>query len=76
MSYILDGKFYKGEVPLHEVSKKVQSTFKSWDHDRQREDHARDILQPYNKDGSVNEEFVEQYPEESKDYGLRPKEEE
>lgn len=33
---------------------------------RDREDNAKDLLQPWNKDGTPNREFIREYPEEAK----------
>ena len=39
----------------------------------QRNDHARDIVQPYKRDGSVNEDFIQAFPMESKEvYNFLP----
>ena len=39
----------------------------------QRSDHKRDLLQPY-KNGKLNDDFVQQFPVEAKEYGYKPKE--
>lgn len=68
--YILNGKYYKGENPdIEKMKHEANSTYKEWDHDRQRRGHRHDLIQPY-KDGQVNPEFVEHYPEESKERGF------
>jgi hypothetical protein len=35
--------------------------------DRDREDNAKDLLQPWDANGVPNTEFIRNYPEESKD---------
>lgn len=49
-----------------------QVTYKHWSHDRQREEHRGDLVQPYNRDGTPNQQFIELYPEESNEYGMTP----
>lgn len=60
-----DGKYHRGSQPVGEAN---SSLYKSWDHDRQRREHARDIIQPYLPNGSINPEFEMEYPEEAKNY--------
>lgn len=76
MGYIKDGKYYKGKVDMDSLQRKSNnSTFKTHEHNRQRKDFAREIVQPYNRDGKPNPEFIEAWPEESKEYGFLPKDE-
>lgn len=68
---IIDGVYYpRGEKPT--INKRA-ITDKRWDHDMQRTDHKRDLLQPYSH-GKLNEEFIQQFPTEAKEYGYKPKE--
>lgn len=60
-----DGKYHRGRQPHVNAD---SSLYKVWSHDKQRREHARDIIQPYLPDGSLNPEFRMEYPEESKDY--------
>ena len=69
MSYVLNGVYYHGDPPKREQ----HDGYKSWHRDRQREDHRKDLVQPY-KDGRPNEEFMQAYPEQSKKYGFIPEE--
>ena len=74
MGYILDGKYHKGTKNL---TPSQQSTWKQHDHDRQRSDFARDLIQPYTIDGKPNEKFIEAFPVESKEvYHFIPSDEE
>lgn len=70
--YIVGGIYYKKPPRVQELKEGTQSTYKHWDHDRQRENHRKDLVQPHNRDGTVNQEFVTLYPEESKAYGFIP----
>lgn len=67
--YILNGKYYSGLPDLNELKDKRNTTEKLHERDRQREQHGRDLLQPY-VNGKPNPAFVEQYPEEATKYGF------
>lgn len=67
MGYVdADGVYHKGEAKMAELVPNKTSVWKQSDHDRQRQDHKRDLIRPYNPDGTPNEEFILAYPEESK----------
>lgn len=72
MGVIIDGIYYR-ETPK-ETSQRVSSTVTGIadtnNKDRQREDYAVDLIQSRNPDGTVNEDFIEYYPEEAKKRGL------
>lgn len=71
--YILNGVYHKAErLPLDEMVTPQQSTFKQYDHARQRFDHAAEIIQPY-KDGKPNPAMIEAWPEDAALYGFIPK---
>ena len=73
MGYILDGKYHKGQPNIDQMTGRYNATFKQHDHNMQRADHARDIVQPYKRDGSVNEDFIKAFPVESKEvYNFLP----
>jgi hypothetical protein len=68
MSYIdASGNYHKEDAPMQEFMPTKTSVWKQADHDRQRQDHKRDLLRPYNADGTPNDAFVEAYPEESQE---------
>lgn len=72
MGAIIDGIYYR-ETPKDEaqrVSSTVTGIADTNTKDRQREDYAVDLIQSRNPDGTVNEDFIEYYPEESKKRGL------
>jgi hypothetical protein len=65
------GVYHKNEKPdISKMKEDRNSQDKEYQHDRQREYHRRDTLQPY-VNGQPNPEFVQQYPQESKQYGFR-----
>lgn len=66
---IIDGIYYpEGERPL---APKRAITDQRYQQDMQRAEHKRDLIQPW-KHGKLNEDFTQQYPEESKQYGYNP----
>lgn len=68
--YIVNGIYYPKEQLQNASAEANSITYKAYDHDRQRENHRRDLIQPYT-DGKPNPEFIAQYPQESKDiYGF------
>lgn len=69
VGYVLDGKYHKGKPDLSKMQAVQQSTWKEWDHDKQRIDHAADIIQPY-KGRKPNQEFIDLYPKAAIDYGF------
>lgn len=73
--FILDGVYYKDEPNLEKLRSNQQSGYKEWDRNRQRKDFAKEILQPYNRNGTPNEDFKQAYHEESLGYGFIPKNE-
>lgn len=77
LGYIKDGKYVSAtdedtRIPIQTDNPQ----FKAGDHERQRKDFAKEIIQPYNKDGSINEDFINAYPDESKERGFIPQGEE
>jgi hypothetical protein len=69
MGMIINGKYYK-DADMNKLRTKTNSMYKQHEHDRQRKDFAREILQPFDRHGNPNEQFVEAYPEEAKEYGF------
>lgn len=67
--YIKDGKYYSSPPPVDDLKDTHSTTEKLYERDRQRENHGRDLLQPY-INGKPNPEFIQQYPDESKGYGF------
>ena len=75
IGYVLNGVYHKTkDVPLDKLNAVQQSTWKAADHDKQRFDHAADIVQPF-KGGQPNQEFIDLYPEAAVDYGFVEKNE-
>lgn len=72
MGVIIDGIYYR-ETPK-DASERVSSTVTGIadtnSKDRQREEFAADLIQSHNPDGTVNEDFIEYYPDEAKKRGL------
>lgn len=67
LGYIdVDGNYQRGIVKRELAQASIDKQYR---HDMQRLDHKRDLLQPY-ANGKPNPEFIEQYPEESKQHGF------
>ena len=69
IGYVVNGKYYKGKSDLSALITPQNSTHKEWDHDKQRSEHAADIVQP-RKGGQPNQEFIDLYPDAAIDYGF------
>ena len=75
MGYVLHGKYYTGKPDLSKMRSSQSSMYKQHEHARQRKDFAKEIIQPYDRTGKPNEDFIQAYPEEAKEYGFLPKDE-
>lgn len=73
--YILNGKYIRKEANVGQLRQTNNAMFKAGDHDRQRKDFTREIIQPYTVEGKPNEDFINAFPEESKAYGFLPTDE-
>jgi hypothetical protein len=71
VGYVVNGVYHRGAPNLPEMIIPQQSTYREWDHDKQRQEHGADIVQPH-KNGKPNQEFIDLYPEASVDYGFLP----
>jgi len=72
MGYILDGKYHKGSPDMSKMGFRIQGGYRQHEQNRQRKDFAKEIIQPYDRNGKPNEDFLQAYPEESKEYGFTP----
>lgn len=71
--YVLNGVYHRSKtVPMKKLAKRPQTMFKQSDHARQRFDHSAEILQPYDRNGEPNKQFIEAYPEAAVGYGFLP----
>lgn len=70
MGYIKDGGYVSASKGDSFHIKSDSPQFKAGDHDRQRKEFAREILQPYNQDGTANEDFINAYPDVAKEKGM------
>lgn len=68
--YILNGVYYTAGEPPKYLKDDHAITDKHYSHDRQRENHRRDLIQPYTAKGKPNPEFIQEYPEMAKQYGF------
>jgi len=77
MGTIRNGKYYKDEQPeLEERSTTLENARESHGLARQYEQHAHHLIQPNNPDGSVNQDFIDYYPDDAKNHGFIPESEE
>lgn len=68
MGYIdASGKYVKGVPNVSLLLPRPTSTHKAAGHDQQRLDHARDLVQPYKRDGTINDEFIAAFPDDAKE---------
>jgi hypothetical protein len=61
-----DGKYHKGDT-LKSVPEATSTQYKAWSHDRQRAEHQYDLIPP-RKNGRMNPDFMEAYPEQYEEY--------
>jgi len=78
MGQIINGKYVKGNAIMQDAVPRPTSVWKNSDHDRQRADHQWELIPPFNRDGTPNQDFISAYPEESASeaYGFIPTSEE
>lgn len=77
MGTIRNGKYYKDEQPVHdERSTTLENARESHSVARQYEQHAHNLIQPNNPDGTVNQDFIDYYPDDAKNHGFIPESEE
>jgi hypothetical protein len=69
MGWVDASGYHKGNPPIEKLVNRQNSTYKQHDHKRQRQDYAREIIQPY-KNGKPNDDFIQAYPVEAKEYGF------
>lgn len=62
-----DGVYRREEPDLSKLKNDRTTVDKQFDHDSQRRQHRRDLIQPY-KNGKLNPEFESAYPAESQVY--------
>lgn len=71
MGVIRDGVYYADEVdkPVR-ANTVVKDIAVEGSLSRQYDDHAHELIQPHNPDGTPNEDFIEYYPDIAKEYGF------
>lgn len=43
--------------------------------EREYENHAHNLIQPHNPDGTPNQDFIDYFPEDAKNHGMIPESE-
>lgn len=76
MGYIENGVYHRGSkpAPVQKISTTVAGIYEQHVLERQAEAHAHDLIQPYNRDGTPNQDFIDYYPDDAKNYGFIEKE--
>lgn len=76
MGVIRNGKFYADEAAApQQRSTTLDGIAQGGRIDREYENHAHDLIQPHNPDGTPNEAFIDYYPEDAKNHGMIPESE-
>lgn len=65
---IINGVYYKNGEHLPQLDGRA-ATDKQYGYDKQRQEHAIDLIQPW-ANGKPNPEFIVHYPAEAKEYGF------
>lgn len=76
MGVIRNGVYYPDEQPGKlDRSTTLENARQAGSIDRQYEDHAHNLIQPYNPDGTPNQDFIDYFPEDAKKHGMIPESE-
>ncbi len=76
MGVIRNGVYYADEQPGKiDRSTTLENARQSGSMDRQYEDHAHNLIQPYHPDGTPNQDFIDYFPEDAKKHGMIPESE-
>ncbi len=76
MGVIRDGKYYPDESAAAEArSTTIDGIAQSNRLDREYENHAAELIQPHNPDGTPNQDFIDYYPEDAQNHGMIPESE-
>lgn len=71
MGVIINGVYYPGEEPRKEVTgSTVSNMHKNHKLRTMAENHAHNLIQPRNQDGTPNQDFIDHFPEDAKNYGF------
>lgn len=77
MGMIIDGVYRRDiTLPPQEASPTVENIGKQGRIQQMYRDHAHELIQPNNPDGSINEDFASYYPDDAKNHGHVPESEE
>lgn len=71
MGVIKDGKYYPNEHPEKIIRNNTLDGIHENNHfAREYEKHAHNLIQPNNPDGTVNQDFIDFFPEDAKNHGF------
>lgn len=69
--YILNGKYIRTtRAPGAATTPRKQILHKQFEAERDRQEFARDLVQPYLPNGQINSEFITALPKEAERYGF------
>lgn len=69
--YIINGKYVRASsVPSGALAPRKQSLHKQFEIEKDRQEFARDLVQPYLPNGKPNPEFIDALPKEAERYGF------
>lgn len=64
---IIKGKYGQYCRDCRTLANRTQSSgFAQWSRERDREDNSRDLIQPWDRNGVPNRDFIREYPDEAK----------
>lgn len=72
MGYIKNGVYYRNSKPdaHQQTDTTIAGIHEQFVLERQAEAHAHNLIQPYNRDGSPNQDFIDYFPDDAKNYGF------
>lgn len=76
MGIIINGVYHSDKSPEDiEVSKTIRDLYQDNKITREAKSEAHNLIQPNNRDGTPNPDFINYYPDSSKDHGFIKEEE-
>ena len=71
MGVLINGKYYPDKkVEKRKPSTTIDGIYEDGKITRMAKEHAHDLIQPNNPDGTPNQDFIDYYPEDAKRHGL------
>lgn len=71
MGVLINGVYFPDKKPPKKKSSTtVDAIYEEGKISRMAKEHAHDLIQPNNPDGTPNQDFIDYYPEDAKRHGL------